>query len=145
MKLFTVQEKTKLVLDSNIVVSALIAKQGYSAKVFEKLILGEIENFTSKEIIEELEQVFKQKKIIKRTTQEARTFVLAQFIGNSIIVVEKEKIEICEDKADNKFIEVAVEAKAQFLISGDNHLLKIKTYKHTQIITAKELLSTKPF
>ena len=51
MKSFTKQDRPIVVLDTNIVVSALIASEGAPAKIFEKLILGEIENHTSKEIV----------------------------------------------------------------------------------------------
>ena len=42
----------KIVLDTNIIISALIAKHDEPAKLFEKLIEEKIENYTSKEIME---------------------------------------------------------------------------------------------
>jgi len=45
-----------------------------------------------------------------------------------------------EDPTDNKFIECAVEAKANYIVSGDRHLLKIKKYEGIKIIKTTEIL-----
>lgn len=142
MKSFTRQGKPKLVLDTNILVSALIAKEGQPAKVFEKLILGEIENNTSKEIISELKEVFERKEITKRTTAKARQFILRQYLNTSIQILPKTRLKVVEHDSDNKFIEIAVEAKAQFIITGDQHLLKLKKFKEIKIITAKQFMES---
>ncbi len=142
MKSSTRQGKPKLVLDTNILVSALIAREGQPAKVFEKLILGEVENNSSKEIIGELKEVFGRKEITKRTTAKARQFILRHYLNNSIQVLPKSRIKVVEHDSDNKFLEVAVEAKAQFIITGDQHLLKLKKFNEIKIITAKQFMES---
>jgi len=47
---------------------------------------------------------------------------------------------IQEDPSDNVILESAVITKADFLISGDEHLLKIKEFDNTKIVTASEFL-----
>ncbi len=48
---------------------------------------------------------------------------------------------IKQDPADNRILECAQEARADFIISGDKkHLLSLKKFKKTQIISAKEFL-----
>lgn len=136
-------KSNKLVLDTNIIISALIGKHGAPAKLFEKLILGEIENYTSKEIIEEIVEVLNRKEITKRTTKEARTFLLEQYLVRSKVVVPKEKNIVAVHESDNKFIDTAIEAKAKFIISGDEHLLEIKKFGEIKITTAKEYLGEK--
>lgn len=74
MKLFTGHDRTRVVLDTNIIVSALIAKEGTPAKVFEMLILGEIENYTSSEIISELKEVLKRREITKKRNHKEDNF-----------------------------------------------------------------------
>lgn len=49
-------------------------------------------------------------------------------------------IEITEDLEDNKILEAASEAKADYIISGDKHLLKLKEFKGIKIVKAKEFL-----
>ncbi len=46
-------------------------------------------------------------------------------------------IEVCRDPDDDKFIECAVDAKALYIVSGDNDLLVIGEYENIQVITAK--------
>ncbi len=128
----------KLVLDTNIIISSLLAKHGEPAKLFEKLILEEIENFTSKEIINELINVLNREEITKRTTVHAREFILEQYLIHSKLIEPKTKHKIIKHDSDNKFIDVAIESKANFIISGDKHLLEIKKYQEIKIIKAKE-------
>jgi len=51
------------------------------------------------------------------------------------------KVEIINiDPADNKFLELAEDGKADFILSGDKHLLDLKSYKDFRIIPAAEFL-----
>lgn len=49
------------------------------------------------------------------------------------IIEPKLKFKVSEHDKDNKFIDCAVEANADYIISGDNHLLKIKEFKDINI------------
>ena len=138
MPLFT--ESDKIVLDTNIVVSALIGKHGESAKLFKLIISEEVENYTSTEIIKEISEVLSREEITKRTLKEERQFILEQYLIHSKLTEPKTKHNVVEHASDNKFIDAAVEAKAKFIISGDKHLLAIKEFKGIKIITAKEYL-----
>jgi uncharacterized protein len=138
MKSFT--KSDKIVLDTNIIISAIICKQGDPAKLFEKLINEEIENYTSKEIIEELIEVLNRNEIIKKTKKETRTFILEQYLIHSQIITPKTKHKIIDHESDNKFIDTAKEANAKYIISGDKHLLEIKEFNGIKIIRAKEYL-----
>ena len=140
MTSYTKSDKKRIVLDTNIVVSALIGKHGESAKLFEKLIQEEVENYTSAEIIKEIVDVLNREEITKRTTKKARQFILEQYLIHSKVIQPKTKHLVVEHKSDNKFIDVAKEAKASHIISGDKHLLEIKEFKGIKIINAKEYL-----
>ncbi len=140
MHSFAKRDKPKVVLDTNIIVSALIAKHGAPAVIFEKLILGEIKNHISKEIVDEIKDVFQRREITKRTPKNSRDFIIVQLIKNSVFVKPRKKVYICEDKDDNKFLEVALEAKANFIVSGDKHLLKIKKYKKIKVLNPSEFV-----
>ena len=59
----------------------------------------------------------------------------------SKLVEVKTKIKVVhEDSADDKFIECAVDSKADYIVSGDDHLLKIGAYKKTRIVSVKQIL-----
>ena len=62
-------------------------------------------------------------------------------VKNSLLVEPQERIEIVkDDKDDNKFIEAAVEGKADYIITQDNHLLNIKEVRGIRIISPEEFL-----
>ncbi len=67
---------------------------------------------------------------------------LEVLLANSVLVEPKENINIIkEDPDDNKFLECAVEACADYIISGDAHLLKLQQFRGIEILSPKEFLS----
>ena len=57
------------------------------------------------------------------------------------IIIVFEEIDICRDPKDNKFLEVAVNGKADFIITGDKDLLVLNPFQGIEIITVNEFLS----
>ncbi|WP_262712380.1 putative toxin-antitoxin system toxin component, PIN family [Polaribacter sp. IC063] len=49
-------------------------------------------------------------------------------------------IQICRDKKDNFLLNLSIDSKAYFLITGDNDLLVLQKIKHTQIITFSDFI-----
>tara|TARA_Y100000310_G_scaffold336853_1_gene422466 strand:- start:517 stop:939 length:423 start_codon:yes stop_codon:yes gene_type:complete len=134
----------KVVLDTNVIVSSAIVKEGNPARIFEMLLLEEIENYTSKEIIEEIKDVLDRPRITKRLKQKDKEFILNNFEQISTIIKPEIKInKIEEDPDDNKFLECAVTCKADYIISGDAHLLNLKEFKNIQILTPAEFVNIK--
>ena len=63
-------------------------------------------------------------------------------LKNSILIEPTSKIEaIKEDLDDNKFIEVAVDGKANFIVSQDRHLLNLKEFQGIRIVSPNEATS----
>lgn len=50
----------------------------------------------------------------------------------------KSDLKICRDPDDDKFINCAIDAKAIYIVSGDNDLLTIKNFAGIEIVTARE-------
>ena len=57
-----------------------------------------------------------------------------------LVIAPKITVKVCRDEKDNKFLECAESAKADYIVSGDEDLLYLKEFKSTRIITAKEFL-----
>ncbi len=141
MKSSTKHDKVKVVMDANIVVSAILSEYGQPAQIVDKFINGKIENYTSKEIILELEDVFKRKEITERSLKKDRKFVLKYYKKFSITIKPSKTYNaVKEDPKDNKYIDCAAEAKAEYIISGDKHLLNLKEFSGIKIVKAKEFL-----
>lgn len=134
-------QKSKVVLDTNIIVSALLSREGTPAQII--LAAGEkkILNHLSPDIIAEIEEVLSRPKIRNRSTENERREFMGVLGSISTNVTPSKKINLMQnDPADNKILECAIEAKAEYIITGDNHLLTLKEYKGIRIITANEFL-----
>jgi len=133
-------EKPRVVLDTNIVVSAAISMDGNPAKIFELLLENKIVNYTTKEMLNEVEDVLGRPFFKKYADEKYRKFVVENLQKNSVITNPEffEKI-VEKDSKDDKFVNCALSANAN-VISGDKHLLELKSYKNIKILNAKEFL-----
>ncbi len=141
MKRFRHTGRKKVVLDTNVVISATISPDGTPAKVVELLFTEAIENYTSEEIIKEIIDVFERPKISHVVDTQHKKFTIEQFIRHSIKIKPGTKISAIEkDSSDNKFLEVALEAQASYIISGDMHLKSLKQFRNVKIVSPREFL-----
>jgi len=136
------QEKMKITVDTNILISATFWN-GPSQRIITKVEDKEVTLILSNDIIEEYTEVLKykdiQKKIIIKGLIQKHT--VEKLISISTIIKPTIKINMVnEDPDDNKIIECAVSGKADYLISQDNHLLKLKTAYNIPIITPEKFL-----
>jgi len=130
----------KLVLDANTFVSSFFWG-GKPRKVIERVIEGTDELFVSKEILDEIEEVMGRPKF-HADTEEIDYFIASiEEIGNKITPKRQVK-NGSRDKTDNKYIECGIAANADYIISGDIHLLELKEYGKIKIITASNYLET---
>ncbi len=128
----------KVVLDTNIFVSG-IHWSGSSEKILRAWMEGKFELVSSLPIIKEVMRVLMSFKI----TLEADdlSWWESLLLEKSLIVVPTEEVDIIKnDPDDNKFIEAALEAKAEFIVSQDKHLLLVKEYQGIKIIHPEDFL-----
>ena len=132
----------KVVFDSNILVSATFWT-GDSFTVLNQADKGVIKNFLSKEIEEEYRRVITSEEIIEKQERLRLNMqeIVERVIITSMIVIPKRKITaVKDDPDDDKIIECAVEGKVDYIITQDNHLLKLKDFEGIRIVTPKEFL-----
>ena len=126
----------KVVLDTNIFISGIFWK-GASNKVILNWKEGKFTLVASLEAISEIIKVLKDFKI-KLSDEMIREWI-DLIVRNSIIVEPKEKIvAVKDDPKDNIFIETAVAGNVDYIVSQDNHLLKLKEFRGIKIITPEE-------
>ena len=133
----------KLVLDTNIFVSGFLW-EGNEADLIRKIERKEAMNFITPEILLEIERVISRDKFKELLIKADITAdeILQKIIYLSHIVVGPEIKEniVKADPTDDKFVECAINAKADYIVSGDKHLLNLKKYKNVRIITTSEAL-----
>lgn len=130
--------KKKIILDTNIYVSAL-GYEGNEREVLRKCINGYLVLYLSEEILKELERVIEYPKFNFNQAQKDSFKLILSETGNLISVPQKSDFFL-EDATDVKFLEAAVAAGADFLVTGDKHLLKIKRFGKTEILKAADFL-----
>jgi len=130
--------KTKAALDTNILISALGWK-GNPKQVLEKIVKGEIELVISDEQFAELSEVLEYPKFGFTEEQKGRFKALILELATFIKPLEKINV-IKEDPDDNIILECAATGNADYIVTGDPHLLALKEFRGIKIVTAKRFL-----
>ena len=131
----------RIVIDTNIFVSGLLnPHSGKPANLIKLLPLRHkrYQLLVSGKICEEYKNVLNR---FERISLNKRKKLLAKIRTHSgWINPEKKFVIIEDDPEDNKFIECAVAGKADFIITGDKHLLNVKEFQGIKIITVDKFL-----
>jgi len=127
----------RVVLDTNVLVSASFWR-GPSFTATEFAISGRIISITSIEILKEYSGILKRDFKLSEEDIQKRVGCIALFseltgLSNPINAIKA-------DPKDNKIIEAAVEGNADFIVSGDRHLLELKKFRNINIITPRTLV-----
>ncbi|MGA1822372.1 MAG: putative toxin-antitoxin system toxin component, PIN family [Thermoplasmatota archaeon] len=127
-----------VVMDTNIFISGIFW-EGNEEKILDLCMDGEITNYTSPDILEELDRVLHYNKFSLDKLEIER--ILHIYISISKIIVPQRIPDIMtEDPTDNKFIECAISSNADYLLTGDKHLLEIRDDLDIKILKAVEFL-----
>jgi putative PIN family toxin of toxin-antitoxin system len=133
------QPMLKVVIDTNVFISAFYLPESRPAEVVFLARRNRILNFISPQILKEIELIL-QKKLL---WDNAKTQSAVRRIRNfSEMVHPKESLEVIADAPDNHILECAMEGQAEFIISGDKHLLKLKAYQGIAIVTPVNFLES---
>ena len=128
----------KVTADTNTLVSAAIAK-GNEFELLKFAYEGKIELILSPSILKEFREVIARPKFGFSEQQISNMF--KQIINIITIVMPSIRLDVVkEDPSDNKILECAETGKVDYIVSGDNHLLKLKAYGNIQIIKTFEML-----
>ena len=129
---------TEVVLDTNILISAIVFG-GKPRQILEAAVKGQIQLVLSDEIIKEMRGVLEGKKF--QHPAEIMDLIINELEALAEIVKPKERITVIEkDPEDNRVLECAQEAQADYIVSGDKYLLEIEDFKETKILTPEEFL-----
>jgi putative PIN family toxin of toxin-antitoxin system len=127
----------RVVLDSNVITSALLSTGGAPARVLEHWEAGTFDLVSSPALMEELERALNYPKILKylqKAEVDPAAFA-ARFRKLALILDPDEDLNIIqEDPADNQVLAAAAVGGASLIISGDQHLLTVKDFRGIQIL-----------
>lgn len=138
MNIGTAEKPPKVVLDTNIVVSALVyggkPEQVYNLvlnkqifAITSSILLAELTETLIKKFNFDLDRIKQLEKITKRNFQ---------------TIHPKKTIKLLPDQDDNCVLEAAIEGNCDYIVTGDKELLKLGLYKNIKIVTADRFLNT---
>lgn len=128
----------RIVLDTNILVSAIIAK-GKPRDLLSLAIQRRYLLIKSKETIEEFVEVLQRPKFKMTRNEVVKAKNALAKTGKTIKVTSKRRV-VKEDPDDDIFINTASDGNADYIVSGDPHLLGLSKYKGIEIVTIKDML-----
>lgn len=132
----------KVVADTNVIISMLLWGKSLE-QLFVLINERKVILCFSPETIDELFRVISYPRIQKQAQKlnEPIVQLIDKLISGSLIYYPDTKVTaVKEDESDNRLLETALAANAIYLISGDNHLLKVQNFKSITICKPAEFL-----
>jgi putative PIN family toxin of toxin-antitoxin system len=134
----------RAVLDTNVAISAAINPDGTPGRV---ILSWEADSFTwvtSEALLEELERTFgspKVKRYFAWLEQQVHDFLSRVRRAADVASPVTEIRRITADPPDNRVLEAAVEGDADYIVTGDRHLLDLERHEGIEIVTPAQFLA----
>lgn len=131
----------RVVIDTNVLVSAILAPNGPPARILKLALQGEFELILSASLIREIQEVIRYPKIIKLMKSHGVTLAetddfIEKLAEVAIKVPDKLPVKaIPDDPKDDMILACAVEGRADCIVSGDSHLTGLKTFEGIPILS----------
>ncbi|HLX60002.1 MAG TPA: putative toxin-antitoxin system toxin component, PIN family [Planctomycetota bacterium] len=126
--------------DTNVIVSAALFVASVPAQAL-RLALAKGQIVLSLETLEEIGSVLRRTKFDRYVSVELREEFLRELVSRAVMVEVGERIDVCRDPKDNKFLELAVAGGVSHIVTGDNDLLVLHPFRRITICNPAALLS----
>jgi uncharacterized protein len=133
----------RAVLDTNVFVSRFLSPRGVPAEIFQHWKAEVFELVVSEPILAEYVQVLGYEKVRSRHRMgEAEIADIISDLRRYAVLVEPKETPrvVKDDPDDDKFLSCAVVGGAEYIVSGDAHLLALRTYQDIQILSPRAFL-----
>ena len=133
----------KAVLDTNVWLSAAFW-EGEAFKLVSTIQRRKIEVIVTKKILLEIVEVLNKEAKFQKFIKDRKLAIgdlLRTITSLGKLIDSKTRLSIVkEHSSDNKFVECAIDGKAEFIVSYDKHLLKLKEYKGIKILNPTKFM-----
>lgn len=130
----------RVVFDTNVLISALITN-GKPKELLYRAVEGQIQLVTSKSILEEFSQISKDPRIRKYATEDDVIAFLRIIGGVAKITKVTSQFKVVKDDLDDDVVvRTAFDGKADYIVSGDKHLLSLGAFRGIKVCTVDEML-----
>ena len=127
----------RLVLDTNVLVSAALKPKGLERTVLLIALTKPARLYVSESILQEYDDVLARPEL--KIRKGLRRQVLQLIRHRSYLVKPKLRLEVAGDPEDNKFLECADSARADYLVTENGRHFP-KFWKQTKVVTAREFV-----
>src|SRR4030042_5372408 len=114
-------DKPLYVFDTNVIVSALLVEQAMPARAF-RAALDHGEILLSRPVLKELNEGLTREKLKPYLLPEERERFVIALLNKSIFIDIEEKIQVCRDPKDDKFLELAANGGGAWFFNGGGGL-----------------------
>lgn len=128
----------RVVLDTNILVAAVISPTGPNAQLLECIVGKKIRPYVTSTVFQEYEAVFQYERL-KHLDKRRVAKVLRQLKACALQVKSRGRLKLSEHEEDNRIYECALAAKADYIVTENAKHFK-QSHRYTRIITARQLL-----
>lgn len=129
------------VFDTNCLISAALVRNSTNRKALFKAIDTGILAISNETLHELTDVIFRKKFDRYFFDDKERWAVIEEVEAHSKLFVPKISITACRDPKDNKFLELAITAKASCIITGDTDLLILHPFRNIPILNTSDFLS----
>lgn len=134
----------RVTFDTNVLVSAFIARHGHSANLLQiALTIEQVELVLSKQILDEFEDVLTRSDVRSRfeyTVHDIKRIVSALKKSSNIVRAKSTFRVVKEDPTDDVILNTAYDGKASYIVTGDHHLLKLCNFRGIKIVNPKKMI-----
>lgn len=131
----------RLVIDTNILVSALLGGQSNAVILLDQWKMRRFELLTCEEQLIELARVTRYPRIQERITPSVAGFLVNQLRKVAVVVDDVPAPDISPDPYDDWLLGLAQKGRADFIVSGDKrHVRELGKYRTTSIVTLAQML-----
>jgi putative PIN family toxin of toxin-antitoxin system len=135
----------RIVLDTNILIGALITKGTPPDRLYEAWLRGEIELVTSAAQLAEVAAVLARPRLQKYLDADAAVAILENIDTRALVVEAPPDLDLSADPKDNPILAAAIAGKADLIVSGDKrHMLALGHVEGIPIVTARDALDRLP-
>ena len=133
--------RVRLVLDTNILIGALITKGTPPDELYRAWLRGDIELVTSAAQIAELAEVLARPRIRRLVDADEANAILENLAVRALVLNDLPAVDLSPDPSDNPILAAAIAGNADFVVSGDKkHVLSLGEVDGIPVVTARDVL-----
>jgi putative PIN family toxin of toxin-antitoxin system len=131
------------VLDTNVLVSGLVAEYGFPRQILDAWLEGRFTLVTSFYLVEEVTHVLTYPRIARRMqlNDAELAAILAALLSRTKLTPGQLQLPgVTRDPKDDAVVACAIEGKANYIVSGDQDLLALGVYEGIPVVTPRQFV-----